>query len=773
MLIPLSWLKKFIDLDLTPHELEEVLTLSGLEVDSIQPKPLNFTNVVVGEVLETAPHPDAEKLTVAQVSDGEETVQVVCGAPNCRPGMKTAFARVGGKVGDMKIKKAKLRGVESKGMLCGEDELELGEDKSGIIELDLAVGTDLSEHYSDLIIEISLTPNLGHCASVLGVARELAALLEKPLKLKKPKVQEVQEKNTTSVQIEDEHCYHYACRKMRGVKVGPTPDFIKTALEDSGIRSLNNIVDVTNYVMLELGQPMHAFDAKHTDHIVVKKGKGTLKTLDDVEREIREDVLLICSDKSPLAVAGVMGGASSAICDETTDILLEAAWFDASDVRRSSKALNLRTESSSRFERGIDPEGIHRALDRAAELILEVAGGELLEGIAEKKTKEVKTRSVPLRFERVNALLGTQLSENEIESFLKRLDMPLKNGKVSVPSYRNDIQAEIDLIEEVARVYGYNNIERSQPIAPLSPQNHSTIYQVENEVRDVLLREGLQEFLCCDLISPKQAEVLKESELIKVLKPSSVDQSVLRTSLLPGLLQSIRHNFDHRNLDINAFEIGRIHFRWEDGYKERLMAGVVMTGKSDPHHYSEKPSKVDFFDLKGVLENVFKAFNMEPKWICGSLDTFHPGVQANLEFDDQSIGTIGEVHPTVLTHFGIEFPVYFAEIDLHAFTLPEKRMSPLPQFPAVERDWTVTLERETPIGIIEAALSDIRSKLLASAHLIDLFESEKLGADKKNATFRFNYRHEKKTLKTEDVDREHSRIVDHLRNLLQRIDSDR
>lgn len=773
MLIPLSWLKKFIDLDLSPKELEEVLTLGGLEVDSITPKPLNFSNVVVGEVIETTPHPDAENLTVAKVSDGTKTVQVVCGAPNCRPGIKTAFARIGGTVGDMKIKKAKLRGVESHGMLCGEDELALGENKSGIIELDLAVGTDLCEHYSDLIIEISLTPNLGHCASVLGVARELAAQLEKPLKTIKPNVREVEDENTTKIAIEDQHCYHYACRKMRGVKVGPSPDFIKTALEDSGIRSLNNIVDITNFVMLELGQPMHAFDAKHTDQIVVKKGKGTLTTLDDIERVISEDVLLICSDKKPLAVAGVMGGASSAINDDTTEILLEAAWFDPSEVRRSSKALNLRTESSGRFERGIDPASLKCALDRAAELIQEIAGGEILKGIVEKRTKEIETRLIPLDFKRVNALLGTELSDNEIESFLKRLNMPLKKGNIEVPSYRNDVVDQIDLIEEVARVYGYNNIERSHPKAPMSPQEHASIYRIENQVREVLLREGLQEFLCCDLISPKQAEILKKDELIKVLKPSSIDQSILRTSLLPGLLQSIRHNFDHRHFEISAFEIGRIHFRWEDGYKERLMAGIVMTGNHAPHHHSIKSAKVDFFDLKGVLENVFKAFDMQPKWVISSIDTFHPGIQARLEMDEHSIGSLGEVHPSVLAHFGIEFPVYFAEVDLHAFKLPEKRMSPLPQFPAVERDWTVTLERKTPISLIEDALKSIRSNLLASMHLIDLFESEKLGVDKKNATFRFHYRHEKKTLKTEDVDREHLRIIEHLRNLLQRIDQGR
>lgn len=767
MLIPLSWLKKFVRFDLTLEELEEVLTLSGLEVDSLKPKPLDFSNVVVGEILQVSPHPDAEKLQVAKVSDGTKTHQVVCGASNCRAGMKTAFARVGGKVGEIKIKKAKLRGTESNGMLCGADELGLSEVPAGIMELDLQTGLDLSEHFSDTILEISLTPNLGHCASVFGVARELAAQLETKAKQPTIKLKEVEEKNTTKIQIQDPHCYAYACRKMKGVKVGPSPAWLKTALEDSGIRSLNNIVDVTNYVMLEFGQPMHAFDAAHVDEIQVKRGKGTLKTLDDIERTLTSEAMLICSKKEPLAVAGVMGGINSAINEHTTEIILEAAWFDSSEVRRSSKALNLRTESSNRFEKGIDPLGLRRALDRAASLIQEVAGGDILKGIAEEKTTSFTPRFIPLRIERVNALLGTELSDSEIESFLSRLELPFREGKVEIPSYRNDITAEIDLIEEVARVYGYNNIKRSNPLIISSPQKHSKIYLVETRARRRLLQEGLQEFLGCDLISPKQAEILKQEELITVLKPSSIDQSVLRTSLLPGFLQSARHNFDHKNFDISAFEIGRIHFRWEDSYKERLMAGVLLTGSQTPHHFSHKTQPVDFFDLKGIFENFLKAFELSPEWTTSKTETFHPGIQATLKINDRVLGTLGQVHPSVLAHFDINVPLYFGEIDLHQLSIPARSMQPIAQFPGVERDWTITLKREMPIQNFLDAAQKVPSKLLRDVHLIDLFESEKLGKDKKNATFRFNYRHEKKTLKTEDVDREHARIVEQVTNFLQ------
>ncbi|QVL55401.1 MAG: phenylalanine--tRNA ligase subunit beta [Simkaniaceae bacterium] len=782
MRVPLSWLKEFVELDLSEKALSDVLTLAGLEVDKVEATPFSFKGVVVAEVKETAPHPNADKLTVAQVFDGSETVQVVCGDPKCAAGMKVALATVGATLEDeggksFKIKRSKLRDVESFGMLCAGSELGLSEDDSGILSLgkDAPLGVEISELFGDVVFEISLTPNLGHCMSMLGMGRDVAALLDQKAKRPNVVVNEGSEKIGVSVSIEDlENCRRYCAREIRGIRVGPSPDWMKSRLENAGVRSINNIVDVTNYVMLELGQPLHAFDGKKVRGQKISVQSTTqpisFETLDGEKRKIPENTLMIHDDKGPIAVAGVMGGANSEVEDGTTDIILESAFFDPSAVRRGSKALNLRSESSARFERGVDFEMVPIALDRAAELIAELGGGVVQQGRVDIIGKEKKRKTIKIRLDRTNQILGTKLSLSEIESFLKRLEMGLKGEgdalHVTVPSYRNDIHGEIDLIEEVARIFGYNNIKKREARVVNSPLPHAAIYLMEKKVREKLIEAGLQEFLTCDLISPELTELclekqLGEKEEIKVLKPSSVDQSILRMSLLPGMLQAVKHNFDRKTRDIHAFEIGKIHFKDGDHYRERLTAGVLLTGKRRPHHWEQKAEETDFFDLKGILENIIE----NGSYKNANFKSFHPGKQASIEVTGSRLGVMGEVHPERLKRLDIEERVFFAQIDLHewmATLKKDRKMTSIPQFPGSDRDWTVTLDRDVPLGTVFELIQSFRSKLLKESMLLDVYESEKLGKDKKNVTFRFIYRDDRKTIEQSQVDKEHERLTAHI-----------
>ncbi|HPE85023.1 MAG TPA: phenylalanine--tRNA ligase subunit beta, partial [Chlamydiales bacterium] len=560
MKFPLSWLKEWIDLEgATPEQIAKALTLGGIEVDKIEPSPLGFSGVVIGYIKEVAQHPDAEKLRIATVSDGSEEFQVVCGASNCRAGIKTAFAKVGASLTsdgkEFKIKKSKLRGVESFGMLCGEDELGLGDDKSGIMELEGQVGYDLASLLSDIIFEVSLTPNLGHCTSIMGIARDLSALLERPFT--EPPFNLKTDATVTSglgLSIgENAECDRYLCKTILNVKVGPSPTWMQERLKACGMHCINNVVDSTNYVMLERGQPLHAFDLSKIENgeIRIRNDIKTseFETLDGQKRLIDEGMLMVCDGKKPIAIAGIMGGANSQIQESTKDILLEAAIFDGPSIRKTSKKLGLRTEASSRFEKGVDPLSVATALDRCAGLI----GGTVAEETLSQIKKKVTSREIHCRLSRINQLLGTHLSLGDVEQIFSQLQLQARSDGensfvVLVPPFRGDIKAEIDLVEEVGRIYGYDNIEKKTERVPPSRIPPSPIYLLEKRVRSLLSGEGLTEFLTCNLIGPDDLSfVTSKEELISVMHPSSIDQSILRPSLLPGMMGSLKHNTDHQN----------------------------------------------------------------------------------------------------------------------------------------------------------------------------------------------------------------------------------
>lgn len=631
----------------------------------------------------------------------------------------------------------------------------------------------------DTIFDVSLTPNLGHCMSMLGVARELAAHFEVPFQLPKFSLEEAKEhaiQDAVNVKVENsDACPRYTARVIEGIKVGPSPKWLVDRLEASGLRSINNIVDVTNYVMLELGQPLHAFDLDKIDERTVlvtsTASHQEMHTLDDIQRDLPPDALLICDPKRPLAIGGVMGGNDSAVTDNTTRILLESACFSPQSVRKTSKWLGLRTDSSIRFEKGIDPTMVPFALDRAASLLKQVGGGVIYSGSIDVCAHGLSPRVLACRTTRVNALLGTQLSQSEIVSFLTRLGFELVKEEedtvhVKVPLYRNDVSVEIDLVEEVARIYGFNNI-------PQRPEKYATptipdapIYVFEKEIREGLLNEGLGEWITCDLISPKLAALSQEKpdSLVTVLKPASSDQSVLRPSLLPSMLDVVKHNIDRGTSSLASFEIGRIHYKNKEGFVEESCAAVLLTGESRPYHWHPKPTRFDFFDLKGIVENVLGSLRIEAlHFEVSHRPQFHPKRQAAILADQTVIGIIGELHPGTLRQLDIEQRVLFAEINLHLLFKAQKKSAifeELPLYPASTRDLTVTVQDSITFEELRKTVLECKCPYLESITFLDLYKSEQIGKDRKNVTLRFVYRDRKKTIALETVDKQHQSIAD-------------
>lgn len=786
MKVPLSWLKEYLSFSLTPEELAHVLTLAGMEVESIDTTPLKFSGVVVGLVLETSKHPTADRLCIAKVSDGKEEFQIVCGAPNCRAGLKTAFAKIGASLTEadgktFKIKKGKLRDVESFGMLCAADELGLGSG-DGIMELteEFEVGTDLTRYYSDVILDVSLTPNLGHCMSILGIARDLSAHLDTPLTKKEFTLNEEGdsiEKLIAVHLIDKKQCPRYACRAVMGVQIGESPGWLKKKVEACGVRSINNAVDVGNLVMLELGQPLHMFDYDKIDNkeifVTAQTDYKEIETLDDAKRLIPLESLLICDATKPLAFAGVMGGKSSAVTENSTNIIIEAAYFTPQSIRKTAKLIGLKSDSSQRFEKGIDPNNVIAALNYAAYLLQKVAGGKVAKGVVDQKSHEFTEKKINCRTDRANSIIGTNLSTGEITGLLGRLGIhpveeKLHEQLMSIPTYRNDISIEIDLIEEIARIYGYNNIPKQAPKHISSTILNSPLYELEKVARRRLIGEGLQELMTCDLISPSQAEMslehaMNKDALITVMNSHSIEQSVLRATLLPGLMQSIKYNWDHGNPNIAGFEVGRVHFKEKENYFEPSTAGIILSGKKSPYHWDPKPTEFDFFDLKGIVENFFSGLKIEDiKFGISHLHNFHPGRQASIMKGDTLLGILGEVHPAHVAKLDVPQRIFFAEINLNElipFLSKEWKVSDLAQFPGSERDWTITLNDDVTIGTILSAIRRAPSRLLEKVILLDLYKSEQIGKDKKNATFRFFYRDTEKTIALETVEKEHARIT--------------
>lgn len=785
MRLPLSLLKSFIPLDLPVATIAETLSLLGIEVEAIINEHPSFAHIVVGEILSVQSHPHAGQLSLAEVSDGKSRFQVVCGAPNCREGIKVPFAKEGALLTDAdgkqrKIEKVAIRKVSSEGMLCSASELLLWKEETGLLELPLEweTGQDLLPLLWDPIFELSLTPNLGHCLSALGIARELSAAFKN--KIDRHKISLVENPKSSLekkvvVEVADfSLCPRYMCRLIEDVHIGPSPFWLQRILLSCGLKPICNAVDIANFILIELGQPLHAFDFDRIEgaRLVVAASSRSqpFLGLDGVEREIPAGTLLISDAKKGAAIAGVLGGSDSAVSEHTRNILLEAAYFDPMAIRRTSKKMGLHTESSHRFERGVDPSGVEAALDEAAYWMAEICKGKIARGKIDLKKRAFDPKPIQCRIERVNQLLGTKLSQNEIEELFHRLGFATRSFdkeplRVDVPLYRADISEEIDLVEEVARLYGYNNIEKGIPRCATSSIPPDPIYLFEQEIRSRLTRLGLQELLTPDLISPKLAALAPESAqpktaFLKATYAKTEEYSLLRPSLLPGLLQVARKNIDQKNGSLSGFEIGRIHFLQEGQPIEFPIAALLLMGKAAPHHWKNKPADIDFYDLKGLLENLCEGLKLPSLAFLPSRHlSFHPGRQADMQSNGLLIGSFGEVHPSLLLKLDIKQRIFYAELNLQSlrdFHRFRSLFSPPPHFPSSERDWTISLPLS---ALIEPLLKAIPpSPLLEKVELIDLYIPE--NGSHKNATLRFTYRDPLKTISYEEVEATHSKLIE-------------
>ena len=774
MKVPLSWLKQFIPLTQTVDEIALHLTNLGIEVEDIIGKEKTFSGIVVGKVVSANQHPNADRLRVAIVSDGTQDYQVVCGGANCREGIIVAFAKEGAELLDesgkkWKIKKSKIRDVESYGMLCTMKELRLSEECAGIIEMDAntPLGIDVASVLMDPVFDLSFTPNLGHSQSILGVARELAASLQLKLDIPSPKLIE---KGTEkiSVTLEDPSaCLRFACRIMTGVKVAPSPEWMQQRLIQCGLRPINNVVDVSNFVMLELGHPLHCFDRDKIagSQIIVKAANSPqkLETLDRIVRDIPPETLLVCDEKKPLDIAGIMGGLDSSTTESTHTILIIAAVFAPTSIRKASRMLDLKTDASSRFDRGVDIEGPVRAIVRAAELIQQMAGGTVHPCVDVYPVK-AQMKKILLRPQRAQKIIGVLLSTGEIISLLERLEMKIEQTAegllVTIPSYRNDITLEVDLIEEIARLYGFSNIPKVKPVYSTGALLDSPIYRLEVEARSLLVGAGLQECITCDLISPDESRIseLPNNATLRVLHPRSIDQSVLRTSLLPGMLKVARLNFNQNVHDLSLFEIGRIHFKEGEKIEEPTCISILLSGMSRHPHFDRKPSPFDFFDMKGIVENFCHHLHLKnPEFHLSNLHTLHPWRQAEIKIGDVKIGVFGQLHPSLLLGCSL-----FAELnlsDILGLKKQDVKFHPLPLYPSSKRDWTLTLSAQIPYSKIQALIQSTKTPHLESFEMIDSFSSKELGPDRKNITFRFVYRDRHQTISTETVEEEHRKLI--------------
>lgn len=772
-----SWLREWVNPQVSTEQLVEQITMAGLEVDGVEGAGAEMTGVVVGEILSTEQHPDADKLRVCQVAGNGETKQVVCGAPNARPGIKIPFATVGAKLppGEdgkpFKIKKAKLRGVESMGMLCAQTELQLGDDDDGLWELpvDAPVGTDLIEYLSlnDRIIEVDLTPNRSDCLSLRGIAREVGVLNKATVC--EPKIEPV------APQIDDQvpvtlaagaNCSRYVGRVIRNVDITkPSPNWLQEKLRRSDIRSIDAIVDITNYVLLELGQPMHAFDlAKIDTGITVRVAEPgeKLTLLNDQEIELDSDLTVIADNSQALALAGIMGGDSSAVSDTTKDILLEAAFFDPTAISGKARRFGLHTDSSHRFERGVDSQLQSLAIERATQLLLDIVGGEPGPLVVAENEHLPKERAVTLRREKILAGLGFELADSEVEDILTRLGLTKTSQDdtswtFAVPSFRFDIDIEADLLEELARIYGYNRLPVTQMTVPMAMQHHSEEILSLTRVKNVLCDRGYQEAICYSFVDAKIEALLNPAgKPVPVQNPISADMSVMRTSLWPGLLSAVQYNVNRQQSRVRLFESG-LKFVSEDGSLEKLqqtpvLAGVIY-GSQTSESWHEKAQGVDFFDLKGDLEALLSLAGSDQfEFAVGSYTALHPGQTAKITKGGQAVGVIGALHPQVQRELDLDKPAYLFEIDQAALLAADAPVyHPISKFPEVRRDIAVVVEQGVSAKQLENCCQAAAGKYLTNLKIFDVYVGKGIDNQRKSVAMGLTFQHPSSNLTDEQI----------------------
>lgn len=789
MLVSLKWLKDYIDLELTAQELADRLTMTGLEVDAIKAVAHKFSGVVVAKISSVRPHPGADKLSLCDVTDGTKTYPVVCGARNINAGDIVPLAKIGAVIpGGYTIKSTVLRGEKSDGMLCSESELEIGDDASGIMHLPtgltLGIPLETALNLGDTVLDVSITPNRSDCLSMIGMAREIAALTGKKIKMPVLKIKESVEdiSSLSSVSIVDaDLCPRYSARMIKNVKIGDSPIWMKTRLEAAGLRAINNVVDVTNFVMLEMGQPLHAFDFRFLEEgrIVVRKSKTgeVFVSLDEKSHILPDDSVLICDGKKPVAIGGIMGGLNSEVKDDTQVIFLESAYFNPSSIRRSSRRLAMPTDAAFRFERGIDPEGVIRALNRAAQLIADLSGGSICKNYIDEYPKKIKAvENIPLRLDRIREIIGTAIAAKDVVRTLKSIGMIVRQGGkgkylVTPPTYRVDIEREIDLIEEVVRLYGYDHVPVTLPAVSVTEMASIPRLDLEERVRQLLIGSGYSEIINYSFTSAASVDYLclpQEDErrnFVVIKNPLTEEQSVMRTTMAYGLLESLKKNINNASFNLKIFEIGRVFLKLKAGElpeEKNILAGLL-SGKASEDLWGAK-ANVDFYDLKGSLENIFYDLKLEQcRYRAEISEPFlHPGQSCGVYENETRIGYLGQAHPDVMQKMDIRGAAYLFEINLDLLVQQIKQQisyKEISKFPAVTRDVAFVIPASMEAEkMLEIVLSQ-REDLLENVVIFDIYVGKSLGEWAKSVGLRFSYRAFDRTLTDTEINSIHDKIV--------------
>jgi phenylalanyl-tRNA synthetase beta chain len=787
--IPYRWLRELVDTPAEARDVAERLTMAGVETSLVAAGAAELAGLVVAEVLAVTPHPAGGPLRICEVSTGAERYRVVCGAPNVRAGVRAAFAPPGATLpGGRGVAVAAIRGTASEGMLCSEAELGVGDDASGILLLsaDAPVGGDLVGHLGldDAILEVEVTPNRPDCLSVLGVAREVAALTGGRLRPPDCAVREDPAVTTAGwrVTIDDPAlCPRYAARLITDVTVGPSPAWLSQRLRAVGLRPINNVVDVTNYVLWELGHPLHAFDGEQLRdrHVIVRRARPgeTVVTLDGQSRALGDAMLVIADAARAVAVAGVMGGANTEVGGSTRTVLLESAYFAPGSIRRTAKALGLSTEASYRFERGADIEGLRDALDRAAGLIAELGAGRVAAGVLDAYPVPRRPLAVPLRLERIRRVVGACPPRALVADILRGLGFPAteRDGgfEVVVPAFRRDVAIEDDLVEEVARVWGYDKIPSTLPSGTLTLTRRPRPVVARDTVRRSLAAAGYHEAVSLSPIDPTHLRHLglaaDDARVVRLQNPLAVDRSVLRPTLLFGLLEALATNVRRQTPDVRLFEIGRVFEGRGAGLlpREDTRVGVVLTGLRAPRAWHTPRARVDVFDAKGAIEGLVEALGRGDVSVAPtSMPYLEDGRAATVVIEGTPVGTVGELHPDVQRSFDLPTPVFVAEVSLDAIeALPSRAVQyrPLARYPGVQRDLAVVVPAEVSAAAVSRAIEAIRPPWLRRVALFDVYEGAQVGPGRKSLAYGLLYQAEDRTLTDAEVNGAHGELVERLR----------
>lgn len=780
MKVPVKWLKDYVDINIDAKELADALTMTGSKVEEVITTGDEIQNVVTGKIIKIEPHPDAEKLVVCQLDIGkDELLQIVTGANNMKENDIVPVALHGSSLpGGVKIKKGKLRGVVSNGMMCSEEELGIAGDEPvhGLMILpeDTPIGVDIKTvlGLDNPILDFEITSNRPDCLSMVGMARETAATLGTKYRMPETSFSVCKDKHVSDyvqVEVKDELCRRFMARAIVDVKIEPSPQWMQERLMDAGVRPINNIVDITNFVMLELGQPMHAYDRREitSGKIVVERASQGEKftTLDEIERELNSDVLCIKDDKKIIGIAGLMGGLDSEIKDDTTEVIFECANFDGTNIRVSAQKLGLRTEASSRFEKDLDPNLTQIAIDRACYLVEKLNAGKVVEGTIDVYEKPVKEKKLTVDSLWVNRFLGTDMPAEEMKQYLDSLELYTTiNGtllEITVPTFRTDINIKEDIAEEIVRIYGYDKLP-STIISSVSEKGGKTEKQhMDDMVLNTMLASGLSQSISYAFISPKAFDKInlpEDSELrntVKIKNPLGEDYSVMRTTTIPSIMESLGRNYARNNEVARLFEIGRVYIPLKDDSllpEERNILTAGMYGECD------------YFDLKGVVENLLEVLGVEKYTFARESDNpvFHPGKTAALMIKNEKLGVLGEVHPDVSDKFGLDIPAYVAELNLdklYACSNMDKKYKPLPKYPAVTRDIALLVDDSILVQEIQDIIIKQGGSMVEAVKLFDIYKGEQIPEGKKSIAYAIVYRGENKTLTDDEVNKVHSKIL--------------